>query len=90
MSLAVEQLEPGVLATDTARTRCKYFALCAIRRAMYTHNVVEYNVTVPVEGAIETRFAHIHILPAPPNSSRTAIFLVPRVSQAIPKGTIAS
>ena len=61
--------EPGVLAT------ARYGKVPVFRVVRdpesKVHDVVGYNVTVLVEGAIETRCIHIPILPAPPKSSHT-------------------
>jgi len=90
MSLAVEQLEPGVLATARyGKDKVRVFRVVRDPESK-VHNVVEYNVTVLVEGAMETRSAHILTLPAPSKSSRTQIFVVPCVSPAIRKGTTVS
>ena len=93
MSLAVEQLEPGVLATARyGKDKVRVFRVVRDPESK-VHNVVEYNVTVLVEGAIETRSAHIPALPAPSKvvARRVLKYVwVPFVSPAIRKGTTAS
>ena len=71
----MSQLEPGVLeAARYGKDKVRVFRVVRdLERKV--HDVVEYNVTVLVEGAIETRCAHAPILPALPKS-RTQIFLV--------------
>jgi len=65
MSLAVEQLEPGVLTTTRyGKGKVRVFRVVRDPESK-VHNVVEYNVIVLVEGAIETRSARIPTLPAP-------------------------
>jgi len=72
----MSQLEPGVLeAARYGKDKVRVFRVVRDPERK-VHDVVEYNVTVLVEGAIETRCAHTPILPALPNSSRTQIFLV--------------
>jgi len=84
----MSQLEPGVLeAARYGKDKVRVFRVVRDPERK-VHDVVEYNVTVLVQGAIETRCAHTPILPAPPKSSRNHIFLV--LSPAIHKGTIAS
>src|SRR5579863_3589494 len=74
MSLAAEQLEPGVLATARyGKDKVRVFRVVRDPKSNI-HHVVEYNITVLVEGAMETRCAHIPTLPATPKSSRTEIF----------------
>jgi len=56
MSLAVEQLEPGVLASARyGKDKVRVFRVVRDPESK-VHNVVEYNVTVLVEGAIETSY----------------------------------
>ena len=70
----MSQLEPGVLeAARYGKDKVRVFRVVRDPERK-VHHVVEYNVTVLVEGAIETRCAHTPILPALPNSSRTQIF----------------
>jgi len=92
MSLAAEQLEPSMLATaryGKVKWQGPRAALCAVHDPENeVHDVLEYNVTVLLKGAIETRSAHIANLPARPMSSLTEIYFV--ASPAIRKGTIAS
>jgi hypothetical protein len=72
MSLAVEQLEPGVLATARyGKDKVRVFRVVRDPESK-VHNVVEYNVTVLVEGAIETRSAHIPIFLRRSKSRRRA------------------
>ena len=74
MSLAAEQLEPGVLATARyGKDKVRVFRVVRDPESS-VHHVVEYNVTVLVEGAMETRCTHIPTLLAPPKPSRTEIF----------------
>ena len=72
----MSQLEPGVLeAARYGKDKVRVFRVVRDPERK-VHAVAEYNVTVVVKGTIETRCAHTPILPAPPNSSRTQIFLV--------------
>ena len=87
MSLAAEQVEPGVLAAARyGKDKVRVFRVVRDPESK-VHDVVEYNVTVLVEGAIETRFAHISFLYASPKSPHT---ILGAVSPAIRKGTIVS
>ena len=71
------QLEPGVLKAAARYGKHKVRVFRVVRDPeKKVHDVVEYNVTILVEGAIETRCAHAPILPALPKSSSTQIFLV--------------
>jgi len=57
MSLAAKDLEPGVLATARyGKDKVRVFRIVRDPKSK-VHDVVEYNVTVLVEGAIETRCA---------------------------------
>jgi hypothetical protein len=71
MSLTVEQqLEPGVLAAARyGKDKVRVFRVVRDPESK-VYNVVEHNVTVLVEGAIETRSAHIPTLPVPVKTRR--------------------
>jgi urate oxidase len=57
MSLETRDLEPGVLATARyGKDKVRVFRVVRDPESK-VHDVVEYNVTVLVEGAIETRCA---------------------------------
>ena len=57
MSLATKDIEPGVLATARyGKDKVRVFRVVRGPESK-VHNVVEYNVTLLVEGAIETRCA---------------------------------
>ena len=91
MSLATKVLEPGVLATARyGKDKVRVFRVVRDAKSK-VHDVVEYNVTVLVEGAIETRCAESHPFLVEMNIDVSLLFHVSGwVAPATRKGTIAS